>query len=248
MDMEITVMNPLRNKMVLLMSVLLLVSALFAGTALAQEPQVPSGFDQLLVYMAAGTFDPNDPDYQAPDGDFWHREIMGRSDDEIAQNRTEAVEFFKTRFGIDPDNDDSVMFQSFMVDPRNEYRAYVVADREVPAEGWVVRDGGWSLAVMNPEGLTLGGDFEGVSVPQGSMMVFGDYNIDTGAEPIIIHYQSGEPIVPQAAGWIAFRCELISEEFGQGLAQGISARVTLENGLVNANIRNVLTFPGLGSN
>jgi hypothetical protein len=246
--MEITAMNLFRNKINLLVSVLLVISALFAGSALAQESQVPVGFDQLLVYMGAGTYDPNDPEYQAPDGDFWHREIMGRTDDEIAQNRAEAVEFFKTRFGIDPDNNDGVMLQSFIVDPRNEYRAYVVGNREVPAEGWVVRDGGWSLAVMNPAGLTLGGEFEGVQVPQGTMMVFGDYNIDTGAEPIIIRYQSGEPIVPQDAGWIAFRCELISEEFGRGLAQGISARVELENGLVNANIRNVLTFPGLGAN
>jgi hypothetical protein len=205
----------------------------------------PAGFDAFLVYMANGIYDPNDADYTVPDGAYFHRDIMGRSDDEIEQNRADAIAFFKQRFGIDVVDNEDVMFTSFTFDPRNEYRAYVIAGRDVPPEGWTVRDGGWSAAVVNPDGLTLGGEYDGVHVPQGAMMVFGDYNIDVpGEDPIIIHYQSGGPIFPTDQG-IQFHCELISEDFGQGLAQGISAGAVQADGLFHANVRNVLTFPGL---
>lgn len=205
----------------------------------------PAGFDAFLVYMANGIYDPNDAGYTAPDGDYFQRDIMGRTDEEIEQDRANAIAFFKERFGIDVVDNENVMFTSFTFDPRNEYRAYVIAGRDVPPEGWVVRDGGWSVAVINPDGLTLGGEYEGVQVPQGSMMVFGDYNIDVpGEDPIIIHYQSGGPIIPSDQG-IQFHCELISEDFGHGLAQGISAGSVQDDGLFHANVRNVLTFPGL---
>lgn len=226
---------------------LLALSLLPGQTVQAQDgTQAPDGFDAFLVYMGAGVYDPNDPDYTAPDGDFWQREIMGWTESEIEQNRADAVEFFKQRFGIDPTTSEDVAFMNFMVDPRDEYRAYVVSGRDVPSEGWVVRDGGWSVAVMNPDGLTLGGEYEGVHVPQGTMMVFGVYNIDVpGEDPIIIRYQSGGPIIPTEQG-IQFHCELFSEDFGEGLAQGISAGSVQDDGLFHANLRNVLTFPGLG--
>jgi hypothetical protein len=227
--------------------VLLVLSLTTSSLVAAQEVAAPEGFDQLLVYMATGVYDPDDPNYEAPDGDFWHREIMGRSDEEIEQNRNEAIAFFQERFGIDPSTHEGVSFMSFMFDPRNEYRAYVVSGREVLPEGWVIRDGGWNMTVTDPEGITLGGEFEGKHVPEGTMVVFGDYNIDTGGDPIIIHYQSGEPIIPSETGAIYFLCELISEDFGNGLAQGISAPKALEDGLTQANVRNVLTFPGLGN-
>ncbi len=207
--------------------------------------EVPAGFDAFLVYMGNGIYDPNDAGYSAPDGMFFQQEIMGRSEAEIEQDQANAVAFFSERFGIDVIDNEDVMFMPFMFDPRNEYRVYVLAGRDVPPEGWVVRDGGWSVAVVNPDGITLGGEYDGVHVPQGSMMVFGDYNIDVpGEDPIIIHYQSGGPIIPTDQG-IAFHCELISEDFGRGLAQGISAGTVHEDGLFHANVRNVLTFPGL---
>ncbi|MDQ3549844.1 MAG: hypothetical protein M3439_13610, partial [Chloroflexota bacterium] len=231
-----------------------------SGLALAaggRGTPTPDGFNKYLVYMAAGQYDPADPAYDAPDGMFFQREIMGQSDAEISQNRQDAIDFFIERFSIDAVSDSGIMFGSFMFDPRNQYRAYTISGESVPSAGWVIHDGGWALSVTNPAGVTLGGEFAGQHVPQGTMMVFGDYNIDrlgpgnsagrsTHAEPIIIHYQSGEPIIPNASGAIMFRCELISDEFGHGLAQGISAPQTLPDGSVQANVRNVLTFPGLG--
>jgi hypothetical protein len=229
---------------------MMVLASLLPSTAYAQDggtSNLPAPFDMYLVYTAAGVYDADDPDYTAPDGDFWHSEIMGRSEEEIAQDRAEAVAFFEERFGINPDEHDGVDITSFMVDPRNEYRAYIVAGREVPAEGWVVRDGGWRFAVTAEDGVTLGGEFEGMQVPQGTFAVFGDYNIDADGEEIIIHYQSGQPIVPTPTDGIYFLCEISHPEWGSGLAQGIAASEVDEDGLTRANIRNILTFPGLGN-
>jgi hypothetical protein len=233
-----------------------------AGPANPGSP-TPDGFDKFLVYMAAGVYDPDEPNPLTPE--VFQREIMGRSDEEIAQDRAAAIAFFNERFGLNL-TDPGGLFTSFTVngvrfasgtfDPRNEYRAYVVSEERVPSSGWVVRDGGWSASVVDPEGITLGGEFAGVHVPQGTAFAFGDYNIlrtlpsGKEIEPILIHYESGGPIIPNAdkAGGFMFRCDLISEEFGHGLAQGIVAGVTLPDGSFQQNVRNVLTFPGLGEN
>lgn len=191
----------------------------------------PNNFDHPLVYIADGVYDPDDPDYEAPTGMFFQKEIMGRTDEEIEQNRQGALAFFEQRFGIDATSHDGVAFESSIFDPCNDYRAHVVSGQRVPSEGWVVRDGGWRVHVTAPDGVTLGGEFDGMHVPQNASMVFGDYNIKRTLpggkeiEPIIIHYQSGTPIIRNAdrAGGLMFRCELISEAFGHGIAQGIVA-------------------------
>jgi hypothetical protein len=215
--------------------------------------------------MADGLYDPNDPSYTAPNAQEFQRDVMQRSDAEIAQDRADAIAFYNQRFGlnlVDPGGDlfapfttdDGVMFTPFYFDPRNEYRAYVVSNEQVPSSGWVIRDGGWSASITNPDGYTLGGEFDGIHVPQGTMFAFGDYNIQRTLpggreiEPLLIHYQSGGPIIPNADqnGGMFFRCELFSEEFGEGLAQGIVAPQMLPDGRIHQNIRNVVTFPGLG--
>lgn len=155
----------------------------------------------MLAYMGTGVYDADDPNYEMPDGNVWHRDIMGRSDAEIAQNRADAVAFFRERFGLDPDEQDGLMLVDFMFDPRNEYRAYVSSEAAIPREGWVVRDGGITLSVTDPEGLDLGGELEGTHVPEGAMFVFGDDNIEVPeGDPIVIHYQSGQPIVATESG------------------------------------------------
>src|SRR5215213_5999785 len=82
---------------------------------------------------------------------------------------------------FDPSTHEGVMFESFMSDPHNEYRAYVISGQEVPPENWVVRDGGRMVTVTDPEGITLGGEYEGMIVSVDTVLVFGDYNIETVA-------------------------------------------------------------------
>lgn len=225
--------------------------------------KTPEGFGKFLVFMGAGTYDMDDPDFELPDGLFFQEEIMSRTQDEIDQKESDAKEFFKNRFGIDvddPENEDRVRFRSFIMDPRNEYRAYVISGLRVPPEGFVVRDGGYLALLIDPEGFTLGGEFDGELTPFGTMFVFGDYNIDIssselsqklGRDNIIIPYKSGYPVVIEVNRSIfdqrlMFQCELDSEEFGSGIAQGVSGGLTLDNGMFRANIRNVLTFPSFG--
>lgn len=223
----------------------------------------PDGFGQFLVFMAAGTYDKDDQNFDLPDGTFFHEEIMGRTQDEIDQKEVAAKEFFNNRFGIDvddPENVERVVFMPFMMDPRNEYRAYVISGMWVPPQGFVVHDGGFLALLIDPDGFTLGGEFDGEVSPFGTLFVFGDYKIDLstsklsqrlGRDNIIIPYKSGFPVVVEVDRSLfdqrlMFQCELDSDEFGSGIAQGISGGLTLDNGMFKANIRTVLTFPSFG--
>ncbi len=234
----------------------------------------PDGFDKFLVYMGAGAYDPDDPEFTPPDYIYFQKEVMGRDEAAIEADRTAAMQYFLDTFGLDFFDEEVVedptsveamspqgacqmaelcdiegvaTFNGFMLDPRQEYRAYAVSEMTAPAEGWVVRDGGWMVMTIEETTLygTWGGE-DGKVVPAGSMLVFGDYNIDTGDQPIVIHYQSGSPIIPGAEG-IMFLCIVSNPEFGEGRAQGISVPQILEDGRTQANIRNILTFPAYGN-
>src|SRR3990172_5517000 len=120
-----------RFAVLIVMAVLAAFLLTAAGPANPGSP-TPDGFDKFLVYMAAGVYDPDEPN--ALTAETFQREIMGRSDEEIAQDRAAAIAFFNQRFGLnltDPGGlftsftDNGVQFIPFMFDPRNEYRAYV---------------------------------------------------------------------------------------------------------------------------
>ena len=219
----------------------------------------PAPFGKYLVYSAAGVFNPNVPPVEGDLAAWFHGTIMGRTPFEIQQEQAKADQYFQNTFGIMPGHS-----MAFGLDPRNAYTAYFISGENVPREGWVVRDGGF-MAVTGDDGsggMTLHGTWGGPAgrwVPAGSFVVFGDYNIRvTGPgngngndkdvrKPIIIHYESAEPIIgnPYQAG-ILFQCRISHPEFGMGLAQGISIPKSTADGRTIANIRNVLTFPGLG--
>jgi hypothetical protein len=223
------------------MSVLALAASLIIALALpvaaaSPGPPAPTPFGKYLVYTAAGVYDASVPPAEGDLADWFHREIMGRDDAELAAERSRADDYFAEAFG---ELYTRGSLTAFGVDPRNEYRAYIISGERVPPEGWVVRDGGFIAT------LSDGGD-----------VVFGDYNIKrtkpgkgSQPEPLLIHYESTDPIYPQADGSLLFRCRLTSDafdDFGGGLAQGISDPQVLPEGRTVANIRNILTFPGLG--
>lgn len=227
------------------------------GTAYAGDN--PEGYDNYLVYLMNGEVDADAPGL-LPEGEFFQTEIMGRTEDEAAADFARAEEYFLDRFGVDfasveavdgIKTVDTMMLDTrgFMLAPERNYRVYTIAGMDVPDEGWEVRDGGWAV-MIGEGGATLYGEWGGAGgkeVEASSMFVFGDYNIDTGADndPILIHYQSSAPIVPTSTGVQAFSCELTHPEWGTGLANGvILPPEDLGDGTIKIAVRNVLTFPG----
>lgn len=214
----------------------------------------PENFGFQLVYMADGIFDPSTGPSAEELSGWFHKDVMGRSDAEIEAERQKALAHFETQFGLDLDLED---VQAFGQDPRTDYRAYKITGYDVPEEGWLVRDGGFRVAI--PAGTTLHGEYggqDGITLPSDGFVVFGEYNIDvTGPgnsshlEDIIIHYESESPIVPSPDFGTAFLCRVTTDSFedhGGGLAQGVFKMHTGEDGQQISNIRNVITFPGLG--
>ena len=238
------------NKSFALFAIVLIAAV---GIAYANTPvRTADGFDKVVVFMAAGEYNSSVPPAEGDLAMWFHKDIMGRSDAEIEAQKVAAMEYFNETFG--PGLPEPA---AFGLDPRNEYRAYIISGMDIPSEGWVVRDGGFIISFAAD--TMLHGEWGGIAgkmVPAGSILVFGDYNIDvTGpgnsgknpkmVEPIIIHYQSAEPIIPEAInGGITFRCTVIAP-WGEGIAQGISY-AQQEDGRVQANIRNVQTYSAYG--
>lgn len=217
----------------------------------------PAGFTKYLVYMGESTVAPGEPGlFMDPvNVGVFQQEIMQRTPEEVDQERARAKEFFWQRFGLDfrsttPDADgvetiDGATLSAFVQNPDANYRAYTISGEAVPAGGWMVRDGGWLVALTSE--MLLGGDYGGATgklVPAGAILVFGDYNIKVtrarsqapphADETIVIHYESGFPISANADGVMTFQCALEHPEWGIGRARGVVEGKT---------IRNVLSFP-----
>jgi hypothetical protein len=222
----------------------------------AIEP--PAGYGGLIVFIANAEV-PIDM-VQPVDGEHFHRSIMGRDDAEYEKVRAEALEYFRVRYGVnEADKDPNFFFNAYQVEPFANYRAYYVTDEEVPSEGWEVRDGGWQLRVINPEGYTWkAGEFAGLFAPPGTYVLYGDYNLKTddcegkksceSPREIRMHYRSRCPIqvpgftLPEVVTF-KFSCEVFSDRWGQGLGQGISQpEITNAGAKFQYNAREVITF------
>lgn len=207
----------------------------------------PDGYDGFLVFMATGSLPLTDSFFL--DGAYFHEEIMERTPAQVAQNRADALAFFSSRFGIaNADNHPDLAFFSFYVDPRIDYRAYVISGERVPTAGYEVHDGGWIALVTNPNGMMIGGAFPGRHVPVNTVFSFGDYSVErtrNGSgpqpDPLVIHYRCNHPLVFTFSGGEVFDCALESDEFGDGLGQGVTTPL-IENGVLRPNGRTVLTF------
>ncbi len=231
--------------------------------------KAPDGFDNLLLFMQNGVFDPSEPHPVIPncldsvcESDFFNLVSMDRSPAEIEALEEQGKAFFNARFGIDVDQaseEGRVYLFRFTVDPRAQYRAYIVSDINVPTEGFFVDDGGWILMITDEDGFELGGEFAGQTVPYGSMILFGEYQIEvkrgnTIVDTIVLSYRSGSFVSFDANGTASFGCEIKRGRLDEndfydlsvprdGLAQGYAGPFQpVGNGLVKANVRNTLTF------
>lgn len=227
----------------------------------AGKPATPAGFDHVLLYMGTGIYDPNDPEPRPGltdcsglfcDGMYFQKEVMHRTDEEISELEVEAKEFYKVRFGIDVDDptfSGRVGLEMFTVNPDFEYRVQLGSGMKVSQDGWMIRDGGFRLDVLDPNGIALGGESEGGFAPAGSAMFFGNYNIlattkkGKPLKEIIIFYRSKFPAFSLENGSFIFVCDMFHEEWGEGLGMGNIRFIPQEDGLIRGNGRNVLSFP-----
>lgn len=242
-------------------------------SARAQGQATPEGFSDYLVLMATGTIPLGVPHPEIEgcsgdlfcDGDYFHKVIMGRTDAEIAEEARKAKDFMAERFGLDVDAlvaAGRLAFFPFQIDPRGQYRAYTVAGAKVGSEGWIVRDGGFAAAVLDPNGIEMGGKFagSGLVIPETGMVLAGVYNIQVtnpAGKPkgeVLVHYRSGMPMIPNDFGEFVINCQISLDEFGGdpvdgargGKAQGMG--LVLVDGAVpemTLSWRNVVTADGL---
>jgi hypothetical protein len=230
-----------------------------AGTDTKPEVlEPPVGYERIMVFIANAEVPIED--VKPVDGENFHRTIMGRDDKEYEAQRKRALAYFKEKYGVeDAETNPTFLLRSYQVEPNANYRVYYISGEDVPAEGWEVRDGGWELRVISPEGYTWpAGEFAGEFAPPGTYVMYGDYNIltdDCGGdkdcdEPreIVMQYRSRCPIeVPGAelpdVVTFKFSCEVFSDEYGQGLGQGLSQPEFTAGGTkFQYNAREVITF------
>lgn len=246
-------------KQILMNTTLAIALGWVSGVGATSPTPTPKGFDHYMVLMAGGVLDLAESN-PAPgvtgcaglfcDGEFFQREIMGRDDAALAEFTDEAKAFFEERFGVQvdaPELGGRISFGLFMTNPDWHYRMYTASGERTPAEGWPVRDGGYMLMVLDPDGLALGGEFEGTIAPAGSVMFYGNYNILVGkgprADELVMLFKSTRPAQIQADGSVSLLCELEHEKWGSGFGAVNVANVPLTGTLVQGVGRNVLTFP-----
>ncbi len=193
----------------------------------------PRPYAKFMVYTANGVYDPAVPPAEGDLAEWFHRDILGRSDREIAAARAAADAYFISQFGsvYTPGS-----LMAFGLDPRVGYTAHFISGEDVPPEGWVVRAGGF-LAFFS----------------DGSYGMHGDYSVDVRrrngrrARPIRLHFETVDAIRPNEDGTSYFRCRLKGLsffDFGGGMAQGLIQDRILPDGRLQAIFRNVATFPG----
>jgi hypothetical protein len=212
----------------------------------------PEGFRKLLVYIAEGPASAG----SITDVDAvlaFQRQVMGRDRAAVAAYIEEAKAFYLRRFGLDffgvdaptpigPWEIDGAVLRGSVFHPDHGYTAYVVSEERVGREGWTVRDASFGVALTKDQTLhgTWGGA-AGKPATAGSFVTFGDYNIKVerpgrGRDgTIMIHFESGSPIVGDVDGTLHFICDLMHPEWGPGHARGTV--------VADGGVRNVLTFP-----
>ena len=235
---------PNRSRLCLCLALTLLASC-DEGTE-DKASATPDSYSALLIYVADGVWNPADAAAAEATLERAQREVWGLSDEQIAAYELETKGFFVERFGLDlddPANAERLQLIPFGCDPRIAYRVVTMAGRSVPAEGWPLCDAGYLLTVIAPEGVELGGDFEGRLAPSGSTFAYGRYYIDAGAEQDMrIDFRSITPYLADPFGVSAIRCEVDSAELGSGEANIVYKLDQLPDSQFQVMVRNVLTF------
>lgn len=224
------------------------------------EVATPDGFNTVLLYMGTGIFEGGLSEPRPGlicqglfcNGEYFQQEIMHRTAAETAEIEVQAKAYFYAQFGLDVDSlvaNNRASFVSFTLNPDFQYRVQIATGMKAPGEGWIIRDGGFRLMILDPNGVDLGGEMAGKRADQFNAMFFGNYNIlATGEngeaeEEILVFYRSKDPAIIGADGSMTFRCNMYNEKWGEGLGLGTLTVEPTADGKMRGNARNVLSFP-----
>jgi len=208
---------------------------------------------KMLVIVGNGLFETVDGSImldglQNGDGLAFQKEIMKRSDSEIEQLQESAIEFFATRYGIDVFNQSGIFYTGFQLDPRANPKVFYVSDEEEPVgeSGWSLSMGGWGVFVVSPEGITLGGEFEGVHAPFNTVILYGDQRVERDDGSFFsYHLESHIPTVFDKYSTGAIKFRVVNDEFGEGFGMGAQMLIGQDPSnpfLVQNDARNIFTF------
>lgn len=223
-------------------SVLLAWSSVSYSNAGDLDKRQACGQGRALVLSSVAEFLPAEQSFFtnglfSGDGLDFQRNVMSRSPEEISLHRASAINYFQEKFGINI-NSPSIFFNGFEVMPEIEYHVMLDSKKEGFRHD-EIQDGGWIAVVVDVNGLALGGDFSGVTVPQGTMFVFGDYKINHRNKSDVIAYKSNKPFIPQFDGSFIASFDVQGKNSSGKAIATISPKLS-ENGLMTANIKNVL--------
>ncbi len=176
------------------------------------------------------------------------------SEEEIESHKEGAKQYFMDQFGLDVDSlaaQGRIDFGDFSLNPDYQYRVQIASGKGPNDEGWIIRDGGYIAVVIDPAGIELGGNSEGLHANMFNAYLYGDYNVlvtNSGSQPkeeMIIQFRSTEAAKINADGSMDFRCAVFNEEFGEGVAYGSTILKPMLDGKLRGNGRTVVSWPSL---
>lgn len=182
------------------------------------------------------------------------RNVMEESEDAIKEEVGNAINFFKSQFGIDVSSFEKKgdawvsgehKFMSHYVSPTVGYRPYFTKTKCL-ASGEVL-SGGFEVFVGHPGIMAKGkyGGETGKIIPAGSILVFGYYKIKfNDGTNRIMHYRSPGPLMSDLTTVFPIDCDIYDFELKMwGRAVGTSSTYDAQD-TRHISIRNTLTFPG----
>ncbi|MFM2160555.1 MAG: hypothetical protein RLZZ383_67 [Pseudomonadota bacterium] len=221
----------------------------------ASDGLASAGASQVIDIVGDGTFNPNVAPEALPDAvataipgrwasTFVAETVLGWTAAEIEADKAEGRAFLSERYGLDvedPAYEGRLTTVDTTLDPRTGFRVVQSTLFDVPEGGL----SSWNLATLvvatDPAGVPLGGDFEGEVLGAGQAVLFGAYVFPTDDGVYRVAYRSLLPAVIQD-GALVWTCEVESEDFGAGVAQGLAILTPTAEGEVAADIRNHVTF------
>ena len=247
-------------------SLLVLIAVLTAATVHAtyyrnlQKCPPMNNFDAEFPSIVDHVLPESEPFFFRTATNFF-RNVMKFNDREIEEVTDDAIDFFKTKFGVDfsdaPIGENGTRFSKEFNATFIPYELNPALRYSITFNEWTVngarrsfcadnRDGGF-IVIFGSDGIlggTYGGD-EGLPINANERILYGFYNIPLCPQsPLIIQYQSASPVrIDTVDGFANINCDLMNRDLGPGLAQGVFRVTPLGDGNIRYNIRNLFTFP-----